>query len=502
MIQHANDFECVIKAARRVSTPLIAARTFDPASAIQKTLTMLGSKTESTPAVQWDVMRGLRHLNEAGRRVLAQILDGRDPETIGPTDALSLGRSLPEDTILVLTNSHRFWNDPAVMQGIWNLRDIFKASGCTLLLLASPGARLPEELVQDVLVLDQPLATVAELEEVVRETFEAADIGQPSDVDLGRAVDAMIGLSTFSAEQVLAMSLTKDGLAFDQLWERKRQVIAQTPGLSVWRNGETFDNIGGCENVKRYLQAVLNGNQPPRVVVFVDEIEKALAGTGTDLSGVKTEMAGTLLTWMQDHEAEGTIFLGPPGAAKSAVGKATGSTAGVPTIAFDLAGMQDSLVGASGERLRAALQVVDAVSQGRSLWIATCNSIASLSPELRRRFTLGTFFFDLPTCEEREMIWKLYLDKYDVHSDIPEDEGWTGAEIKECCRKAARLNMQLREAAMYIVPVSRSASDQIRALRQQASGKFISASHEGVYEFSETAGSSRPARRVIRRSEP
>src|SRR5207247_11078315 len=134
---------------------------------------------------------------------------------------------------------------------------------------------------------------------------------------------------------------------------------------------------------------------PPRVVVFMDEIEKAFAGTGTDLSGVKTEMTGTILTYMQDRGAEGTIFLGPPGAAKSAVGKATGNTAGVPTIAFDLSAMQNSLVGASGERLRAALQVVDAVSQGRSLWIATCNSITSLPPELRRRFTLGTFFFDL-----------------------------------------------------------------------------------------------------------
>src|SRR5437867_12433664 len=108
----------------------------------------------------------------------------------------------------------------------------------------------------------------------------------------------------------------------------------------------------------------MHGNQPPRVVVFVDEIEKALAGSGTDLSGVKTEMAGTLLTWMQDHEAEGTIFLGPPGAAKSAVSKATGNTAGVPTIAFDLSAMQDSLVGASGDRLRAALQAVYAVSPG------------------------------------------------------------------------------------------------------------------------------------------
>jgi hypothetical protein len=44
---------------------------------------------------------------------------------------------------------------------------------------------------------------------------------------------------------------------------------------------------------------------------------------------------------------------------------------------------------------------VDAVAQeGRMLFIATCNSIASLPPELRRRFTLGTFFFDLPTALE------------------------------------------------------------------------------------------------------
>ncbi len=130
------------------------------------------------------------------------------------------------------------------------------------------------------------------------------------------------------------------------------------------------------------------------MVVFVDEIEKAFAGTGTDLSGVKTEMTGTMLSWMQDREADGVVLIGPAGTAKSAIAKATGNTAGIPTIAFDFGAMQNSLVGASGERLRAALQVVDAVSSGRSLWIATCNSIGVLPPELRRRFTLGTFFFD------------------------------------------------------------------------------------------------------------
>jgi hypothetical protein len=297
-------------------------------------------------------------------------------------------------------------------------------------------------------------------------------------------------------EQALAMSLVKQELDTEDLWERKRQIIEQTPGLSVWRGGETFEDIGGVENVKGFLRAVLSGIEPPRVIVFIDEIEKAFAGTGTDLSGVKTEMTGTILTYMQDREADGTVFIGPPGSAKSITAKATGGTVGIPTIDFDLAAMESSLVGASTERLRTALKIIDAVSQGRMLFVATCNSIASLPPELRRRFTLGTFFFDLPTPDEREVIWQIYLKKYDVSGDLPNDEGWTGAEIKECCRKAHRLGMSLAHASRYIVPVSRSAAEQVKALRQMASGKFISASTQGMYQYKETQPA--PRRRIIR----
>jgi SpoVK/Ycf46/Vps4 family AAA+-type ATPase len=146
--------------------------------------------------------------------------------------------------------------------------------------------------------------------------------------------------------------------------------------------------------------------------------------------------------------------------------------------------------------LRTALKIIDAVSQGRMLFVATCNSIASLPPELRRRFTLGTFFFDLPTPDEREVIWQIYFKKYGVAGDLPNDEGWTGAEIKECCRKAHRLGMTLTQAARYIVPVSRSAAEQIKSLRQMASGKFISASTPGLYQYQENQ--SAPRGRVMR----
>ena len=144
------------------------------------------------------------------------------------------------------------------------------------------------------------------------------------------------------------MSLSETGLDVLGLWDRKRQIIGQTPGLSVWRGGETFDAIGGVEEVKKYMRAITKGKNPPRVIVFIDEIEKAFAGMGTDTSGVKTEMTGTLLTWMQDNKARGVIFIGPPGAAKSVVAKAAGNDAGIPTVYFDLSAMQDSLVGKIG----------------------------------------------------------------------------------------------------------------------------------------------------------
>jgi hypothetical protein len=479
MIHSTEEFRAVVKAARRVGTPLLSVRTADPASAITRVCEGINGKKDPPPLLVWDFVGGFQGRNDAGKSGVAKVL-GENSPGIAPGDVLAFAQRIAADSILFILNPHRVWEQPDVIQGIWNLRDIFKAGGQMLVLVTPPGTALPIELQNDVMVIDEPLPSTEDLSRLVDETFDSAGIA-PDASTASKAVHALVGLAAFPAEQVLAMSLTKSGLDLDRLWERKCHAVEQTSGLTIWRGGETFDEIGGCENIKRFLTAVLHGREAPRVIVFVDEIEKAFAGTGTDMSGVKTEMTGTMLSWMQDRGADGLIFIGPPGTAKSAVGKAAGATVGIPTVAFDLSAMQDSLVGGSGERLRAALQVVDAISQGRSLWIATCNSITSLPPELRRRFTLGTFFFDLPSAEERAAIWNIYRTKWDLSGDLPDDDGWTGAEIKECCRKAWRLKLSLKESAEYIVPVSRSAADQIESLRRQATGRFLSGSTPGIF---------------------
>ncbi len=153
--------------------------------------------------------------------------------------------------------------------------------------------------------------------------------------DMQRAVDALIGLAAFPAEQVDGDVTVCSASTSSNSGSGRGRPSNSRRGRNFWRGGETFADIGGCENVKTFLRAVLAGSGPPRVVVFLDEIEKAFAGTGTDSSGVKTEMTGTMLTLMQDTEADGLIFIGSrPGRQR-----VPRNSAGIPTIAFDLGAM-------------------------------------------------------------------------------------------------------------------------------------------------------------------
>ena len=186
------------------------------------------------------------------------------------------------------------------------------------------------------------------------------------------------------------------------------------------------------------------------------------------------------------------------------LGRAIGNEGEILTVGMDVAAMQSSLVGSSGENFRNGLKVVDAVSGGQPvLVIGTCNSIGSLPPEVRRRFTLGTFFFDLPTDAERKVIWEKYVKDFSISKQAyPEDGGWTGAEIRNCCQQAFRLGISLKEASGYVIPVATSAKEQIDTLRKLADGKFISASAPGTYKADKLEEIAAPAPARVFRVDP
>jgi len=176
MIRNTEEFLAALRAARRASTPLVSIRTADPASAIALTTRSLNGNADATSLLSWDIMTGLSAVNGPGKKMLDSIIGERNPETVGPADALSVAAKLGDDAVMFYANPQRLWQDPVIVQGLWNLRDTLKAVGAVLVLVTPPGSVLPQELTQDVLVIDEPLPSDDDLRAIVRTTFENAKL--------------------------------------------------------------------------------------------------------------------------------------------------------------------------------------------------------------------------------------------------------------------------------------------------------------------------------------
>ena len=488
------------KAARGVGTPIVIIQTPDPA-ATEKTIVNskpVDDKGNVVPILNWDIVRGITALNDSGKRLIGSIPKANEKRA--PAEMMEVAVMLPKDTILFAQNIHMYWDNPRskedVRQGIWNLRDPYKANGKMFIGLTTFGAIVPPEISRDSLVVSEALPTPEELSKIIVQVCTDAreiypKLPKPDEKVVNRAVDAVVGLSAFQAEQAGAMNIGPTGFDYNELWETKRQVVEQTRGLSVQREGTKFAQIAGCENAKKFFTDYRNGKGNYDGIVFIDEIEKHFAGTGTDLSGVSTKQAGYFLTWMESRKAKGSLFIGHPGCAKTYFASALGNEAGVPTVNLDFSAMESGIVGSSGEFLRGGLKIVEAMFK-RPLFIGTCNGWGQMPTALRRRFTLPTFFFDLLTQQEREAAWAIWMKSYGLKfedgskAEFPKDAGWTGAEIRNCCDIAYSLGVSVKEAGSYIVPVCESDPTGITTLREEADGKFISASYEGKYKHIKT----------------
>ena len=482
-----------LKHARRVSAPLVSITTADQQHTMQTIKTALN---ENTSIVRWDYLTGTNPVNELGKAVADLTGRGDDDNTIAnPANLLNLAKTFPEETVVFVLNFDQFLADkdqPAVLQGVANLRDVFKQDRRMLIML-SPGISIPAALKDDIISIDEELPSEEELKQIVIEQDKSASDGTErtllDEQTVERAVEAVQGLSSFSAEQTIAMSLRKEGIDLDHCWQQKKVQIEQTKGLSIYRGGETFKDIGGLDQIKSYLSRVMTGRKPPKTIVWIDEIEKTGISSRNDTSGVNQDQEGTLLSYMEDQDVFGVMLLGVPGCGKSAICKAVGAEFDRVVIRLDLGAMMGSLVGQSQQQIRQALKVVSAVGGKDTLWLATSNSINGLSAAMRSRFT-DIFFFDLPTKEERKPIWDVWLKKYSLESDLSTTfgDGWVGRNIRQCVTKAWMMNMSVEEASEYIIPVGSVEREEIERLRKQADGRYLNASGKGVYRIENKAG--------------
>ena len=488
-------------AARRVSTPLVKVNTPDAASTILSVRKSLGKSQDVTPLAVWDAINGLQGANDKGTEAVARMLTAKNIEQDATTQlpiALSIMNKAEEDFICFVHNIQLFWDDPLVLQGVWNLRDCYKSNGMMLVMLATLGTVCPQVLNSDVLSLEEALPTRKGIRAIVRDLYmsvygphpetKTEPLIQPTESEYEQIGDALVGIAHFPCDQATAMCLDKAAkkLNIKGLWERKRDIIKATPGLSFFDGELTFADMGGNKNIAEYLSAIMKGKRGANVILRVDEIEKAFAGAGTDTSGVKGDLLGNFLSWVEDKKVFCILLLGVPGASKSHCIYCLGGTFGKPVINFDIAGMQDSLVGNSGKNLRNAEATVEAISDGQIILMATANSLRGLPAELLSRFEKGgIFFFDTPDAEERAEIMKLKIAKFnlDASQPVPDTTGWTGREIESLCDKADRLGMSLMQAAQYVVPLTKSQAGVIDELRQSANERYLSSSKSGLYKY-------------------
>ncbi|WDI41026.1 AAA family ATPase [Bremerella sp. P1] len=447
-------------------------------------------QTESWKLASWDIDAGLN----------GQV----STEGVAVTDPLSAVRSLasvPSDghpTLLVLANFHRFLGSAEVIQALLHQVAQGKVHQRHLIIL-SPVVQLPVELERVFTVIEHSLPTRQQLEEIAASI--AADAEEfPEGAERERILDAACGLSRYEAENAFALSLVRHGrIEPSAIWQLKSLALLKGGLLSLHRGGETFDDLGGLGALKEFCLRALRPGSSTNYAV----------------------------------KAKGVLLLGVPGTGKSALAKALGAEGGRPTLTLDVGTLMGGIVGETESRTRRALKIIDAMAPAvlfvdeleKSLsgtsgsgqtdsgvgsrmlgtlltWladhesdifvIATSNDISKLPPELTRaeRFD-AIFFLDLPGRSQKDVIWQMYVRRFglDASQVLPEDESWTGAEVRACCRLAALLDVSLMEAAKNVVPVAATSAESVQRLRNWSSGRCLSAESGGIYRADSTPSS-------------
>jgi len=217
---------------------------------------------------------------------------------------------------------------------------------------------------------------------------------------------------------------------------------------------------------------------------------------------------------------KGILMVGVPGCGKTVLSLAIASELGLPLLSFDVGCVMDGIVGESEKNMRQVIKLLESVAPAvlqidevekafggagsldggtsrrvfRSFltWlsertcpiyvVATANEIQSLPPEFSRKGRFDEIFgLDLPMQNERELIFKIHIDKrgrdsndFNVKALAKRTDGFTGADIEEAVKMGLKIafssggeltDAHLDVAVSTIVPLSKAEPERIDQIR-------------------------------------
>lgn len=417
-----------------------------------------------------------------------------------------------ERRVFILRDLHKWLPDPMVLRALRNAARTLQGAprdAARTIVVLTPSAEVPPELAGHATVIDWPLPEREEISAILTDLLsvypaEFAEKALPS-AARDRAIDAAVGLNSEEAAACYARSLvTTRTIDPAMVASEKRRVIAREKVLT-WYDPDPrgLDAVGGLENLKAWL-----GTR-----------RAALSQRARDF-GLPAP--------------KGTLLVGVPGCGKSLTAKAVASAWGLPLLRLDVGALRSKWVGESEGNIRRALAVAETVSPcvlwldeiekalagstgpsgdggvaadalgsilswmqertGTVFVVATANDVRSLPPELLRKGRFDeVFFVDLPTAPEREAVLAATLrahgrdpGKLDLRTVAAASQDFTGAELAAIVPDALFTafadgereirTSDLTEAAGSVVPLAKTAAEQVQALRDWAKGRARSAS--------------------------
>ena len=474
----------------RSRTPILWIRSLEE-ERVEMLLERAAERLGGRRLFRWDFIGGLRGA------------PGREGEASrNPMAALDLLGPVPEEqgAILLLKDFHRYGDDAGICRRLRNLAAELRQRPHTLVITA-PQWRLPAELEDSVAVLELPLPDGNEIARLLASI--AAASGEPLEpAVLAELAGACHGLSEQRVRQLAARALAQRGRLGEadlaEVLEEKRQAIARSELLEYCPSEASPADIGGLEALKHWLEQ--------RHRAFSEEARRY----GLPLP-------------------RGVLLVGPQGTGKSLTAKAIAHSWGMPLLRLDVGRLFAGLVGASEARTREMIQRAEAMapcvlwideidkgfglgvgggSDGRSdggtsqrvlasvlTWmaekssavfvVATANAVERLPAELLRKGRFDEIFLlALPDASERRAILDLQLKRRRPEHGLPLEvvvdrtAGFSGAELEQVVIEAMHLafaegrefgETDLIGAAAQLVPLSRTAREQLEALEQWAS---------------------------------